>query len=73
MSLIRVDPRTNNIASEFQIFGTGFTRKTFFFAMGLTRRPKIWSGLNPARVSETGCETGVGTPSETINESEEEV
>ena len=72
MSLIRVDPRTNNIASGFQIFWTGFTRKTFF-AMGLTWRLKIWFGLNPARVSERGCETGVGTPRETKNESKEEV
>lgn len=57
---------------SFKFSGLGLPGRRFI-AMGLTRRPKIWSGLNPARVSETGCETGVGTPSETINESKEEV
>ena len=48
---------SNNIASGFPIFWTGFTRKTIF-AMGLTQRPQIWSGPDPARVSETGCPDG---------------
>ena len=59
MGLVRVDPRTNDIVSGFLILGTGFARK-MFFAMGLTWTPKIWSGLDPARVSETYCHSGMG-------------
>ena len=43
LDLVRVGPRIDDIVSGFRI------------VMGLTWRRQIWSGLDPARVSETGC------------------